>query len=69
MSFDANAYWANKPMKKWVVNLYHGSRRDERLVSASTPEGALRTAKANSTISLKAKGVARLATPEDLGVI
>lgn len=66
--FDAKAFWADKRKKKWVVALRKGSRRDEKHVSAETEQGAIDTAKRNSTIGNRAKAFARLATPEDLGI-
>ncbi|MDR5784104.1 hypothetical protein QCE63_32300 [Caballeronia sp. LZ065] len=71
--FDPVAYWADKPFKKWVVDVgfWNGSRwkGETVLVRASSRDGAERTAIANVRRAKSAKAHARLATPRDLGCV
>jgi hypothetical protein len=71
--FDAQAYWADKPYKKWivVVGRWKGSRfvGQTMHVGASTRDRAEQTALANVTGTKKLEARARLATPNDLGCV
>lgn len=72
LDFNAEEYWRDKPIKKWVVYLerQRGGRvveRDTKIVSASTYAMAKQTAAANSLIDPTHVGLCRLATPVDLG--
>lgn len=71
--FDAAAFWADKPSKKWVVAVgrWNGSRFVGQTlhVSASTRERAEQTALANVPGTKKLEARARLATPSDLGCV
>lgn len=73
---EANAYWADKDYKKWVVGFTAGSRRNRRtaqaLVGASTASGARRAGIAcmqeqGQTWVRSAAATVRLATAQDLG--
>ena len=70
--FNPGEYWADKPLKKWVVVLERQSRgrvvrTDTKIVSASTERRAKQTAVANSYIDPTHVRSVRLATPRDLG--
>lgn len=69
--FDAEAFWRDKPFKKWVVEVgrWNGRFRAAQTlyVSAKTQEGAETTAKANTIVAGRLSVHARLATPRDLG--
>lgn len=68
--FNAEEYWANKLVKKWVVSLRKDTKSkhafDIKLVVAATREGAIRTAKFHSKIDSPNRVSCRLATPQDL---
>lgn len=71
-NFNAQEYWADKPIKKWVVRLERQSRgraveMDTKIVSARTEGSAKKTAIANSFINPTHIQSTRLATPVDLG--
>ena len=72
MSFDADQYWGSREYKVWVVRLNTVSRRndktDTKIIRARTEETAIRTARFHTMIKSKVYGVARLATPRDLGI-
>lgn len=74
-SFNAEAYWAGKPHKKWVVFVSkvrgHGKpvKTEKLYVGAQNYESACRTAKANSMLTGRITTVARLAHPADLGCV
>lgn len=71
--FDAEAYWAQRTHKKWVVHLtkIRGYSKpvdsDTKLVSAKTMQGAIDTARYHTTLTGRIRASARLATPTDLG--
>lgn len=69
--FDAEAYWRDKPFKKWVVYLTKGSgkKTDNRTmyIGAATEEKAIACAKRHCVLTGRINGRARLATPSDLG--
>jgi hypothetical protein len=69
--FDAEAYWRDKPFKKWVVYLTKGSgkKTDNRTmyIGAATAEKAIACAKRHCVLTGRINGRARLATPSDLG--
>jgi hypothetical protein len=67
--FDAALYWANKPIKKFVVTLFsRRENRDEtRIFAASCSDRASELALANSDLIEPVIREVRLATPEDLG--
>ena len=69
--FDAEAYWRDKPFKKWVVYLEKGSRKksDSRImyIQARNKERAITCAKQHCVLTGRIIGRARLATPSDLG--
>lgn len=70
--FNAQEYWADKPVKKWVVWLERRRGRkvlkdDIKIVSARTERGAKDTAVANSMIEPTHIRSCQLATPWDLG--
>lgn len=77
MKFDANAYWAGKDKKVYVVRLErsyreNGKKReatDIKYVRASTPERAAKTAKHFSTLRGRVRAYVRYATPTDLGCV
>jgi hypothetical protein len=73
---EANAYWADKDYKKWVVDFTTGGRRNRRtaqaLVGAATSAGARRAGVAAMEEQGKgwvrsAMSTVRLATAQDLG--
>lgn len=73
---QANAYWADKEYKKWVVTFTAGSRRNRRHrevnVGAATGSGARRAALAametmGQTWARSAASTVRLARAQDLG--
>ncbi|MBX3589039.1 MAG: hypothetical protein KF796_20610 [Ramlibacter sp.] len=71
---EANAYWAGKSPKKYVVTLELGrqSKPDQELkfVSASTTAGAIKTARANAfRVKNPTRILCRLATAQDLGCV
>lgn len=80
-AFNAEAYWADKRHKKWVVKLVRAARprrprpgekrqhQDQTMyVSAQTKEGAINTAKHFTFLDGKVIcRECRLATPDDLG--
>lgn len=75
---QANAYWAGKDYKKWVVTFTAGSRRNRRhrdvTVGAVTSSGARRAALAamdamGETWARSAASTMRLATAQDLGCV
>jgi hypothetical protein len=75
---EANAYWADKDHKKWVVDFTTGGRRNRRtaqaLVGASTAAGARRAGIACMEEQGKpwvrcAAATVRLATAQDLGAV
>jgi hypothetical protein len=69
--FDAEAYWAGREHKKWVITLERGSGkksvRDRILVSARTEDRAIATARKHSLLTGRVYATARLAHPWDLG--
>lgn len=70
MSFDAEAYWANRSPKKWVVELSAGNSRDRLVVCADDEASAANTAIDHTmmpTDELEVTSV-RLASPADLGL-
>lgn len=70
MEFDAEAYWANKSPKKWLVELSAGDRRDMLVVCADDADTARKGAIDHTMLpadNLIVKGV-RLATPAELGL-
>lgn len=73
--FDAEAYWADKETKKWVVFIQNRARQkkdkvtDIKIVGARTKTGAVKTARANSFMRGRVVCSARLATPADLGCV
>ena len=74
LDFDPEAYWARREFKKWVVFLKNKSRQrkgisDIKIVRARTSVGAIKTAKANSSLRGRLICTARLATPSDLGCV
>lgn len=71
-AFNAQEYWRDKPVKKWVVTLekQRGGRvveMDKLIVSARSEISAKRTAAANSMMNATHYGSCMLATPNDLG--
>jgi len=71
---EANAYWADKERKKFVVLLQSGSSRTRRsesfIVVARSLDGAARTAKEMTTLSVgRVRIFIRLATAQDLGCV
>ena len=75
---QANAYWADKDYKKWVVTFTAGSRRKRRtgnsIVGAATSAGARRAGIADMeerghTWVRSAAATVRLATAQDLGCV
>lgn len=75
---QANAYWADKEYKKWVVDFTTGGRRNRRtaqaLVGAATSAGARRAGVACLEEQGKpwvrsAMATVRLATAQDLGCV
>lgn len=75
MDFDAEAYWASREVKVWVVVLSQrdrGRKRgrvDRKFVRARTQQGAVATARENSFMDKIVNAYARLATPADLGCV
>lgn len=67
--FDATAYWSQHEFKKFVVSLHTRRGLEIYYVRARTHEGALYTARRESTLGRHARGSARLATPTDLGCV
>ncbi len=69
--FDAEAFWATRVYKKWVVEIRAATGRQRLLqtlyVGARTKDAAQRTALANTSVRTSRVAVARLATPRDLG--
>lgn len=75
---QANAYWADKDYKKWVVTFTAGSRRTRRErsvhVGAVTSNGARRAGVAAMDVmgekwARSAVSTVRLATAQDLGCV
>lgn len=75
---QANAYWADKPEKKWVVAFTAGPRGKRRagqaFVAAATSAGARRAAVADMqerghAWAGSAAATVRLATVQDLGCV
>lgn len=71
---EANAYWADKEHKKWVVTLERGRQskpeREVLYVTSRTRDGAIRCGKDNAIrITRPARTSARLATAQDLGAV
>lgn len=69
---EANAYWAEREWKKWVVTLERGPRlkaeREVKFVGARTRELAIKAAKANAMrVTRPTRVHCRLATAHDLG--
>ncbi len=73
--FDAEAYWASRPVKKWVVYLtkIRGYSKpvasDKKIVSSRTQAGACKTARFHCSLTGNVRAAARLATPTDLGIV
>ncbi|CAE6821550.1 hypothetical protein R70006_06224 [Paraburkholderia domus] len=69
--FDTEAYWRDRPSKKWVVEVTKkrgGQIQHQTMyVGAATNDGAARTARANTLIRGRVSTTVRLATPRDLG--
>jgi len=69
--FDAEAYWATRKYKKWVVYLQKGNgkkaQKDMFIIQARTEERAIKCAKNHSLLKGCVHGSARLARPSDLG--
>lgn len=67
--FDAALYWANKPIKKFVVTLFSRrySREETRIFAASCSDRAAELALSNSDLIEPHIREVRLASPEDLG--
>ena len=67
--FDAETYWATRPIKKWVVVLKKTSKKkqesDVKLVAAKTREGAIKTAQFHSFLENPNQISCRLAIPQD----
>lgn len=70
MSFDAEAYWANRNPKKWLVELAAGERRDALVVCAQDSTAATKGAIDNTMLPTDAVEVVgvRLASPAELGL-
>lgn len=69
---EANAYWAEREWKKWVVTLERGPQRqperEVKHVGARTRERAIAIAKANALrVTRPTRTYCRLATAHDLG--
>jgi hypothetical protein len=65
--FDAQAYWSDRPHKKWVVEFTDNSGRTDTCIACSaTEDGAIRQARSSTTMRGRMKVSARLAHPEDL---
>ena len=65
--FDAEAYWADRLYKKWVVEFTSTSGRTDTCIACSaTADGAIRQARSSTTMRGRIKVSARLAHPEDL---
>lgn len=71
--FDADAYWASREWKKWVVDLESGPRRkprrETRYICARTHERAVACAKGETFMTRPRVVWVRLATPRDLGCV
>lgn len=67
--FDAALYWANKPIKKFVVTLQCKVTgvSEVRLLAASCSDRAADLAMTNTDLTAPAVQEIRLATPQDLG--
>jgi hypothetical protein len=69
--FDAEAYWATREFKKWVVCLTKGNgkkaQRDYIIVQARTEEKAIKCAKRHTMLKGNVGAFAWLARPGDLG--
>lgn len=67
--FDAAKYWANKPIKKFVVTLAcrESDATETRIFAASCSDRASEFAVQNSDLAGALVKEIRLATPEDLG--
>lgn len=69
--FDATAYWSGREFKKWVVQLESGPRRrpdrDTKYIRARTSDGAIRTARRETSLKRPRVTLVSLATPRDLG--
>lgn len=72
---EADAYWADKERKKYVVTLERGPEwkrpeREIKYVTARSTDLAIRCAKANATLITRPTRVyCRLATAQDLGCV
>ncbi len=74
MTFNAEEYWRDRPVKKCVVYLSRRSGRkvletDTKIVAARTERGAKATAIEHCLINPTHIDHCRLATPADLGCI
>lgn len=68
MNFDAEAYWAQREKKIFVVSLSKGkAQRDTKYVRARSRDGAISTALLHTSVKRPSLVTARLATPWDLG--
>lgn len=73
---EANAYWADRLYKKWVVVMERGHGRSARcleiLVGATSAERAVAVARAvavDTQVGRMGRATARLATYRDLGCV
>lgn len=68
-AFSVALYWANKPIKKFVVTLSDGTTKETRMFGTSNSDRAAELALANTDLNRETAVVKeiRLATPEDLG--
>lgn len=68
--FDAQAYWADRPYKKWVVQFTNTfGRTDTCIACSATEDGAIRQARSSTTMRGRLTVHARLAHPEDLDCV
>lgn len=70
MGFNAETYWADKPVKKFSIVLRNGTTEQNMIVAARNEDAARAAALENTFLDASAAVVvsAQLATPEDLGL-
>ncbi len=70
MAFNAEAYWADKPVKKFSIVLRTAVDEQNLIVAARNEDAARAAALENTFLDASAAVVvsAQLATPEDLGL-
>ena len=70
MGFNAETYWADKPVKKFSIVLRNGTAEQNMIVAARNEDAARAAALENTFLDASAAVVvsAQLATPEDLGL-